>query len=514
MSNLKISRALFVLLVLCLALGSIARAEDPRYLSNYNSEYGLKLFHDGKNDLAVERFTKALLLDPQNKTAKESLKTIAETLSAVSATKGLQIERFMDQLEYLNFLSDRYKNLVAENSRLSEFIKSNNSNQSDSLKQTAADLLAKAQDRSNISSHFGDLVTPVEDQNVDLGGVIDQLAEKRQSLVREIDFWTSQNNQLRGLKRRIVDGGTAISANSDAFKSKMGEIQDQLSEKDKVVDTQKRNLEYFQNELGSVRGNYDSLQEKFKSTDKKIADLTKNLAEMSMEIYSKDKVINEKDIRMADLERELNETREKMSLVQRIIQEKDDRIASLEKDMTAVQTTVASNGSSTGQAGAANAATMAQLKSDFAEFQKQFKAEIEKSRDKVIHLETELVQLTQQYQDLSQQIIARDAQIALLDESLQIKDLSLGKYRQAFLSANEKVVQLNDIVAIYRGRLIETQNILRQKNEQLDTLQGTLSEKQRPDSQTQSDDPRITPLIGNDLTFSKNIQTSTSIIGR
>ena len=127
MKYLHIFRPFLVLNFFILSTGSgvgPAYAEDPRFLSAYHSEYGLKLFNDENYDLATERFAKAFLLDPNNQIAKETLQKIAAEKARLGSS-GLKILRFIDQVEYIDFLTARYQGLTEENSRLLEFLRNN-----------------------------------------------------------------------------------------------------------------------------------------------------------------------------------------------------------------------------------------------------------------------------------------------------------------------------------------------------------------------------------------------------
>ncbi|MCB9771725.1 MAG: hypothetical protein H6754_04185 [Candidatus Omnitrophica bacterium] len=502
--------ALVLIFCVCL-ISSKAFADDPRFLSAYHSEYGLKLYHDGKMDLAADRFTKALLLDPHNDVAKDSLQKIAKENSAVIGTRSLKILRFIDQIEYFTFLNDRFQNLISANNRLLDFVL-NNSTNDPSLTVQIQTLKTQQNFHPNTLPQVGVLgFAEYDTQNLGLDEIIIALSRDRQAVIKEINFWEEQNSQLRNIKRKILDKGATEAATAIAtkYKNEFELAQGSIAEKDKLLTAQHESIEYFQNQLSAVRENYNTLTEKFQSTDVKIAELTQKLAAMSMEVFEKNKILAEKDHRAADLEKEILDAHEKMSLVQRIIQEKDERIASLEKEMMQLQVAVSNGGALSDQ-------NVAQMKADMDDFKTQFKAQMEKSRDRIIGLEIQFVDITQKYQALAHDVQVKDTQIAALKSTVQKKDVAINQYRDAFLSTDKKANELIGMVEIYRGKLSETKQSFFLKEEQLRRLEAALTkteEKPLVDSTLpQNLDQNFSDNF--DLTISKNTQSNIKVMGR
>lgn len=477
---------------------------NSRYVSAYNSEYGLKLMHDGKLEQATERFVKSLLLDPANQTARKSLKELAGSLPVTEEISGPRILRFLDQLEYLQFLNERYKSIANENTRLRDFL-GQQSALSPDLKLQAQNIEGEAQKRlSQFMVYDPTAGVPVtNDQAVKLSEITNQLNEKKKYLLTEIDFWEGQNRQLRAIRNSAMEQGM-IGEAAKKLSTQIEAVQERLGDKDKLLFAQRQNTEYFQKELAAMRDNFNLMQDKLKNTDERVASLTKQIADMSMEIIEKDKTLSAKDLMAKGLEQQLTEAQEKLNLVQRIMQEKDDRIALLEKDMSQVQNQMAAAGSDPG--------TMAAIKSNLQGFQSEMKKEMEKSREKIIDLQTQLIQLSSDYQALNQIIEARNAEIVLLNSSLKSKDVAVKQYRQAFLANTEKLSQMDAIVELYRGRLLDTQATLKAKNDELIRLQATLSQEHVPSDPFLPIKPETTPSSLSDLTFSKKGSTVSALL--
>ncbi|MCB9757898.1 MAG: hypothetical protein H6753_05700 [Candidatus Omnitrophica bacterium] len=457
-----------VIIILCLiALNycQLVSAEDPRYLAAYQSEYGLKLYHDGEVDSACERFVRALLLDPENTTAKDTLRKISNQITPQSHLKALRISRFIDQIEYFNFLDLRYRSLIEENKRLLEFA-SIHSEKEPSLIDKIRQIEKMQLDRIIALPSVSIVGYASDDEKIiDLDNMVLTLTKERQPLLREIGFWKGQNDQLRELRRLILNQVSRVTTDlaSNNYKSQWDDIQVRLNQKDDLLTTQQQNIEYFQSELSSVRASFDQLQERFKNTDLKISELTKRIADMSMEVFEKDKLLAQKDKYANELQKEVNEANEKMNLVQRIIQEKDDRIVSLEKEMSRIQMMVNSGDS------AANK-EVTQFKTDFKEFEVQFNLQMEKSRDRIIGLEVQLADLSQKYQLLLTDVQAKNSQIVSLNRNLEQRNISAAQYREAFLTTNQEVNKLIGMVDIYRTKLVEAKQTLISKEAELNRL--------------------------------------------
>lgn len=451
--------------ILAIAAGQAA-AEDPHFMSTYQSEFGLKLYHDGKIDFAIEKFVRALLLDPENKTAKDTLKKIGEEIYPSSDSRVYKIARFIDQIEYYTFLDIRYRGLTEENSRLSDFLKKKQEKFTGEFSEKVKSLQEFQDKRAVVTPSIGVIGFSGDQGDIfDLEKVTSKLSEERQSLLKEIAFWESQNTQLRALRKTVLEREAVETVSAKNYKTELNEIQGRVEQKDNLLATQNQNLEYFKQELAQVRDNFNVLQDRFKSTDQKINELTGKIADLSMVIIEKNKIIDEKSDAAQLLQRQVSEAGEKLNLVQRIIQEKDDRIAALESEMTQVRGNLKSNDNLDGS-------QVAQLKSDLKDFEGQFKSQMEKSRERIIGLEIQFMDMTRKYDVLSADILSKEAQIATLRIESKKKEDFIKQYRSAFYATDHKANELVGIVDIYRSKLAETKQQLTAKEAELRLLKG------------------------------------------
>lgn len=359
----------------------------------------------------------------------------------------------------------RYRSLIEENKRLIEFAHTHIAKDS-SLTEQVQGIEISQRDRIIALPSVGTVGFASDDSKiVDLDDLVLSLTKERQPIIREIGFWKSQNDQLRELRRVILSRNrrTTTDLVANNYKSQLDEIQDRMNQKNDLLAIQQQNIQYFQVELLSVRESFDQLQERFKNTDLKISELTKQIADMSMEAFEKDKVLAQRDDYAAELQQKVNEANEKMNLVQRIIREKDERIVSLEKEMSRIQRMVNSGDISATK-------EIARFKSDFKEFESQFKLQMEKSRDRIIGLEIQLADLSQKHQFLLTDIQMKNSQIALLTANLEKRSIAAVQYREAFLTTNQEVNKLIGMVDIYRTKLVEAKQNLISKEAELHRL--------------------------------------------
>lgn len=443
----------------------LADPQDPKLTAEYHSQYALKLLRDGNVSQALERFLRAVLFDPNNQNAVQNLRSLASgTAQGITSLEAVRIARFLEQVEYLQFLQKRNESLAAENSRLIDFIK--RLELKDTLKKRELNAFeSSANSRVSRLLTLKDFRLFNDEGTLDVPGLLSQLDRQRSVLIAEIDFWGGQNQGLRALRRDLLAGQT-LNVGAKGSAAAVSDLQTRLTEKEKLVEAQARNLDYFRNEIALVRDNFKVLQNKFSETDQKIAELTKKLAEMSIELFEKNKQINSQAEKITVLKNELLESTEKLSLSQRILSEKDSKILALETRLAQGPGVSLAPGAATG----APQGDIAQFQNEMKAFEKTFKQEMLHSRERIIELETEFAQLNNQYEILTRETSQKDTAIATLATHVKEKELAVSQYRNAFLSSNEQVSQLNGIVELYRTKLIEARQNLRTKEDELNKL--------------------------------------------
>ncbi len=419
---------------------SSLHAQDERYLANYHHEFGLKLYHDGKLAAAADRFVRALLLDPAQDAAKGQLQKLSGDSRFGDPLLRLRVLRFLDSVEYRRFLESRKKGLQATTRSLIDFIRQN-----DAAGQFIAEIdtiQIRFEKNSNAPKASGAVRWIEQSGLLDLKAVNTSFEEDRDNLIKEIDEAEQIHRQLKAVKSKVMEGlvVTRKKAVAGQWESELGKVKTQLAEKDNLLVVHRNNIEYFKNELALMRESFNALQEKLKNTDEKVVELTKELARMSLELFEKNRLLVDKESRAAGLEQELADAQERLILVQRLIQEKDEQIGVMEQRVIEIARGRGDGG-------------MADLKLSMKDLKTEVDANLETNRQKIESLEQQLTDLHQKYSVLTEQVKARDTEIARMKDIINDKDSRISDLTRIFSSKDAKLVELNGIIDIYRSKL-------------------------------------------------------------
>lgn len=167
-------------------------------------------------------------------------------------------------------------------------------------------------------------------------------------------------------------------------------------------------------ELAAMEQRFEQLNERLGGMQEKVEDLTRKLAAASLEIFEKEKALGDKAERMMSLESELAETNERLLLVQTVIQEKDQEARRLEEMVNELR-----------------------LAREAGQIKDRGRLDV----------------LEEKFQDLSERY-------ARMEEALE--------------TSRYQVRTAAGMLEIYRGRLIETRNQLKAREDQIDQLREKL----------------------------------------
>lgn len=402
-------------------------------------------FYEQRKDLkAADRFVRVLLLDPASRRARERLQEMLKDSAVLSQHQRLQLQRFVDLVDYHQFLLNRMDGLFADSRQYSMQIRHllAPSRFSVELTQTIdrAGQIAKetAQYRRIWMSDDIPSVLPMDAIFAKLDMTIQRLEEQHRKLTKVCTQLRQQHLAARNSKTPVVPS-----------KAKKGSP----SGTERPLTGHQKRIQDFRGELKTVKREFEVLQKKFEETNARVAEVTSSLAEVSLELFEKEKVIADKDSQMSQLGEQLQETRERMNLVQRIIQEKDQHIQVLQADIRALQS-LAEHGE--GQAG--TAAFNPEDGGRLADMQKQ------------------LNELSDKYNFLVDKIQERDLAIAQLRGTIAERNEQIDHVHQAVKTQEEEIGLLNGIVQIYQGRLVDVYSSLKEKEEEMNALQWQLLE--------------------------------------
>jgi hypothetical protein len=421
-------------------------ADESQHLSGYHSDYGIKLYNEQRVDLAVNEFVQALFYDSSNVTAKTYLRQAISRFFSEKRGEALQLLRLVDLVEYVDFLKSQSRSVSAGNEALLNFLKIHN---------VTVPLLGQGITLPTFP--IDDTAFETTLKKLDFPRFTALFMEQKQLWTEYLENLQAVSKELRQLKAKTI-ASLASSKNDEhvnAVASQIQDIKSQMREKDKMIRLQQEGLAYLREELLTARGNFEQIQKKFQETDKKITDVTHQLAGMSLERYQRDKLLADKEARVNELETVIRDNGERWNLSQRIMQEKEERIRSLETQTLELQ----KNGPSTETTAIASPAD----------------AQTESNSQKILALEEQMQNLNDKYLLIEARLQAKDQEIAKLQETVAVKENRLTDFERAFVSKDNKLIELNGIVQIYKGKLENAISSLREKEETLKRLEERLN---------------------------------------
>ena len=441
-------------------------AGKAQYYSSYHNDYGIQLFEREKLNLAADRFLRSLLLNPTNDTAKEYLKKIIQKDFSMEKYTRNQLLRFLNLIEYYQFLHARIDAVYINNQKFLSFILRDSLENKD-IRQIARSLqdefTKEACQKRTFLLRFD---TQILNGDVDLTSVNQEISDKRENMNAFLDYLQEVNTRLRALKLRVVKkkhARTMILKNY-ALKEKLNKVQSQMKQKEEMLSQQEKNNFDFHEQLTAVQMDYEFLQAKRADTDKYIVDLKRDMAGMSLELFEKNKIIDDQKEQISTLETAFLEARERFNLVQRIIQEKDARISVLETEMKINSESVASSVDS-------DIDSLHDLKAELEELQVDLERQSVSSFEKIVALEQKVYALTEKHVATQKEVVQKNYQIKGLKEIVSKNATKLLKYKKVFSSKDQKLMELNGIVEIYQGKLADVYSALKERNYELRSLE-------------------------------------------
>lgn len=434
---------IFLSLLLILAFPGRGLWAANLYLAQYHKEFAQHLLSQGQLPQAANEFIFALTLNPRDRGVIDQLdKFRAENLFPADFSR-VELTRVIDTAQYIAFMSRRVEKLVQENQEILEFIQRNSATEESLMipAQTIAHDLqtlltaATVQDDTTLESKT-DLV---------FADVWNFLARERDRLRQQLDTLNTQNDQLRSLKLTALQRLKQKQQQQQTarWEGQHQDLQNRLAQKEELVKEQQTGLTYMETKVEQMEKSFTQLQERLKATDQKVTDLTHQMAGVSLELYDKDKQLLEKKTQVASLSEDLSETQQRLTLVQRIIQEKDQQIETMKK--------------SAGQISGANPFTNDTVSQRLG---------LPPAEDpRLAYFAQQISELNSKYQHL--------------EKSLHQKDETILSMQTQLVAQTENLATSGGVVQIYKERLQDALNQLRQKDAQLNRLQRLLGRQRQ-----------------------------------
>lgn len=290
---------------------------DPAYISPDDSEPETveQFIRQGKNCYlrndaqgAIGYFARALLLDPANKTARDSLARVSAQTS-LPASQRIQLFLSDDLLIFNEKLRGKLDYFTAKRDALAAALIQQN------YPQTSIDQKFKA-----IRNRF---IPPADSQRKDAGTMSPMetlnksLIRDQQRLARELLNVREQISWLRDAPRGQPQAASHVKTGD------FGEPWQQIAD--------------VREELNELRRQVQTLQEDLQHKDDRITTLTKQVVEFSLKLTEREMILSEKVNALGSLHDAYADLQSRQELGQRILEEKNVQIQSLQEGLAALQ---------------------------------------------------------------------------------------------------------------------------------------------------------------------------------
>jgi len=447
------TRLLFgVILLAGILFPSLVRAFSQKDTAAEYVMLGQNSLKAGKAELAVEPLIKALLLEPDAAVARQELQRLASSLRLLSPTQQFQVKRFLELSEYLQFLYARLSYVRQKNREIYDVLSKENI-LSAAVQKTLQVFAPKSEQEATLplalSSLLGRKNVPFEEYNR-------ALLSQKDSVFLSLNEGLSTNRELRRISSELVThrkeqlDRIASPANNAVPDS---HIKITPGSQGVAAD----NASWVQQDVITLRSHLELLQTRLQTAENRLAELTKNIAGMSLELYEKNKIVDNKDQQLSRMVVSLSEAEARLTLVQRIMQEKDNQIRTLETEISKIQQDI--------ESGSARQ-EMRTLVQDELKFQG------EAQQKQITELGQQFDALQSKHVLLENELKIKSEELAKLQDVVSNNENLIKRYELIVVSKDEKLLELNGILQLYKGRLDDTCAILKEAEDRIKTLQN------------------------------------------
>ena len=413
------------------------------------------------------RFTDALLYDA-GQAADDSALTVffEQTFGGQEGSASVGLERAQDLLGYLSFLESRVCFFQRNNELLVSFLRETSDENSDvrvSLERLLAD------EQQVMSGHDG--AGAIRFQNLKtLEDYYSVLKRVEPLLLTRLKKLRIINDQMRSLKMDVLAQRRMKTADdrNRRYDERFEEMHRNMRRKDKTITEQSQEISHLKQKFSRVQLGLEVFRGRLQETDQRVTGLVNEIAARSMDLYSKEKEASGMSRQIDGLRSELNETRERLRLVQRIIAQKDEHIQSLEGEMSDLYAAVS-------QAPSHEKDVLA-LREEMNSLAVQLRSNIEESRVKIARLEDRFQDVVLANAQLRSELTKKGSVIALLKTQARQKNEMISDLEKGFHARSQKVMEMKDIVKIYKHKLKYYAGLLQQKELELQLYRERVSQ--------------------------------------
>jgi len=469
---MTIIRTLTILTVLVFSLPTVTFAENQTSYSLVYQNSAIKLEEKGQIRLAAEQYVKALIADPTNLVARDSLKMLCLKEDGWVRSERKDIIHFLDQIDQVGLIMTQLSQLRETIQDAVDFINSRGEQE-----KTQAVQFALENAGVNLSERLPFLL--IKDENIftgpfSVGQINQRVKEVKRDLHEHFIQLQAMSRNLRKVKKEIIVKMPAVQSPSSVtdMRDQLKDVMLRLAMKDDLIDQQDKNIEKLRTELITVKTDFEQVIFRMNKNEQRVVELTKELVDMTLEVHETENVMSDKEERSTALRTDLQEANERLALTQRIIQEKDEKITELADQMTRLEETSGKNEVLRSQG-------IEVLRKEFFALQTELQAQSKDSLDKISLMEVRLGVIQDKYKALESVVLNKEGEVLSLKADVLFKDEKISKLKKIFDSKDEKLIELMGILDIYKEKLKESKGLLEAKELKIEELDHQIDEIDR-----------------------------------
>lgn len=392
-----------------------------------------------------------------SKTTK-SLEDYVADLNCNSDVINASITRIAIIMDYNQFLKKRINYLLAASSKMiarPDFMDFSDTDGIYAVRGFSEKLKSITEEFDNNTLVFKDAVGQkgVED----LQGIISILNKLREDLGQQYEELQQLSINIRKTNQKAllvsqVKGREAIGHREVVLNKVGSRPHDHFSKKQNVE------IDMLRKDLKQVRMDFAMVTARQKKTEDKVLNVTKELASMSLDLFSKDKMLNDRNIKNGELERELYDAQERLNLVQHIMSQKDKKIADLEGEVEILNSDLSQT-----------------VKIDNVSF------EISENTNESTANTQQGLKASSPSEKVGPSVVIdklkmKEMEIFQLRDRLNKMEGEVNALNRIFNSKDQKLLELVSMLEIYKGKLYDAQVDMTKSNERILDMARELKE--------------------------------------
>jgi chromosome segregation ATPase len=420
------------------------------------------------NALAKEGSRRDLFFRPLNSLIKnvsntQALLELQQHLveNQEESQERMQLQRFTELAEYCGFLETQIRDYRRQQETLMAFV----ADHPLISKEFKSAVQAIRQEFTQKEVVFKKQLATEHPPSAQLEAYVAALAKQRDILIARLDVLRDVNSRLREIKGQAVRAlnASVVQENSSNWKKRVDEIQRESEDKNETIAKQEALIRELTHDLGELETQFNNLNQTLVATNQELNSLRTEFAGLSLEVYDKETSLATALLKTETLQTYITDLEERLMLARHLITEKEERIHLLESGSDSQQGLVKSNSMlQTEPQNPELDLTTVKPVLEAGNPAENWEVQIKDLQQKVAHFETELVSRTDENRHLAEQ--------------LQIQEDRVKVFSLIFLSKDQKLMELNGILQLYKGKLADVSSVLQKREAQMQHLEEQMIE--------------------------------------